>query len=70
MTRGLNGGAWAEVGEGCPVLCRVSDEHKAYLLIGEAPHQYELTFAIGPMRDLVAKTSAALAQLEARGEPV
>jgi len=60
----LNGGAWADVREGCPVLCRVSDERKAYVLIGEAPHQYELTFAIEPLRDLVAKTTAALEQLE------
>ena len=68
--RELNGGAWADIGEGCPVLCRVSDENKAYLLIGEAPHQYELTFAIEPMRELVAKTSATLAQMEARATPV
>jgi hypothetical protein len=66
MMRALNGGAWADIGEGCPVFCRVSGKGQAYVLIGEAPHQYELTFAVEPLRDLVTKATAALEQLEGR----
>ncbi|HEY0688427.1 MAG TPA: hypothetical protein VGD71_05240 [Kribbella sp.] len=66
--RKLNGGAWADIDEGCPVFCSVSGSNQAYVLIGDAPPQYELTFAVEPMRGLVAKTTAALTQLEARYE--
>jgi len=64
----LSGGAWVDISEGCPVFCSVSGSNQAYVLIGDTPHQYELTFAIEPMRDLVAKTTAALAEMDARHE--
>jgi hypothetical protein len=60
----LNGGAWAEINDGCPVHCKVSDDHRAYFMLGDVPQQYELTFAVEPLRELVAKASAALAELE------
>jgi hypothetical protein len=61
----LTGGAWVDVADGCPVHCSVSPSNEGYLLIGEAPHTYELTLAHEPMRELVAQTAAALAKMEA-----
>lgn len=60
----LAGGAWMDVGDGCPVFCSVSGSNEAYLRIGKPPHQYELNMTVQPMRELVATTTAALAQME------
>jgi hypothetical protein len=64
----LNGGSWVSVGEGCPLRCVASGSGEGYLLIGEAPHQYELTFEVEALRELVAKGTAALAQMDTWAE--
>lgn len=61
----LNGGSWASVGEGCPLRCVAAGRDEGHLHIGDGPNQYELTFDLASMRDLVAKSTAALAEMEA-----
>lgn len=59
-------GTWANVSEGCPITYNVSGSNVAHLMIGD--HQFELAFDADALRELVARTTAALAQMDARFE--
>jgi hypothetical protein len=57
---------WVGVDEGCPITCSVGGSDLAYLMIGD--NQLELHFDAGSLRELVTRSTAALAEMDARFE--
>ena len=56
----------AVVDEGCPISCSVSGSNLAHLMIGD--NQLELNFDAEALRVLVARSTAALAEMDAQFE--
>ena len=59
-------GTWANVSEGCSITYSVSGSNVAHLMIGD--NQLELAFDADALRQMVTRTTAALAEMDARFE--
>jgi hypothetical protein len=61
----ISGGSWITIGDGCPLRATASGSDEGCMIFGQYPHEHELTFSLGALREFVGKGAALLAQMDA-----
>jgi hypothetical protein len=60
----ISGGSWFTIGDECRFRAEATSSDEAYLIFGEPPHQHELSLSREALRELVAKGTTVLAEID------